>query len=189
MSRSRSRLFWKQILEVLTDVKASAHELHSPRLEYLGIAAVMRSFCEEFGKRRKVEIDFASHDLPGLASSDISLCLFRVPQEALYNAVKHRGVHRVEVQLWEELENVNFTVSDGGRVRARNDNERPRAWSDPNGGAGEVVERNVFNRIATQARHVNPRSNFPQVGKRCHVRGPLESTETSEPVTVSPKGV
>jgi signal transduction histidine kinase len=46
----------KQHLEVLTDVKASAHELHSPRLEYLDIAGVMRSFCKEFGERRKVQV-------------------------------------------------------------------------------------------------------------------------------------
>jgi PAS domain S-box-containing protein len=111
---NRMDAVWKQILEVLTDVKASAHELHSPRLEYLGIAAVISSFCEEFGKRRKVEIDFTSHDLLGLVSPDISLCLFRVLQEALYNAVKHSGVQRFEVQLWGESENVNLTVSDGG---------------------------------------------------------------------------
>jgi PAS domain S-box-containing protein len=105
---------WKQTLEVLDDVKACAHELHSPRLGYLGIAAVMRSFCEEFGKRRKVEIDFKSHDLPGLVSPDISLCLFRVLQEALYNAVKHSGVRRFEVQLWRQSDTVNLTVSDSG---------------------------------------------------------------------------
>jgi hypothetical protein len=33
---------WKQTLEILTDVKASAHELYSPRLEYLGVAAAAR---------------------------------------------------------------------------------------------------------------------------------------------------
>jgi PAS domain S-box-containing protein len=105
---------WKQTVEVLNDVKACAHELHSPRLEYLGIAAVMRSFCEEFGKRRKVKIDFRSHDLPSLVSPDISLCLFRVLQEALYNAVKHSGVRRFEVQLWRQSDTVNLTVSDSG---------------------------------------------------------------------------
>ena len=45
---SRMDAAWEQALEILTDVKALAHE-YSPRLEYLGIAAVMRSFCKEFG--------------------------------------------------------------------------------------------------------------------------------------------
>ena len=43
----------RKTLEILTDVKASAHELYSPRLEYLGIAAVMRTFCEEFAERKR----------------------------------------------------------------------------------------------------------------------------------------
>jgi PAS domain S-box-containing protein len=105
---------WKQTLEVLTDVKASAHELHSPRLEYLGIAAVMRSFCEEFGKRRSVEIDFRSHDLPSFVSPEISLCLFRVLQEALYNAVKHSGMRRINVELWKVSDEIHLTICDSG---------------------------------------------------------------------------
>jgi signal transduction histidine kinase len=69
-------------------VKSCAHELYSPRLQYLDIAGVMRSFCKEFGERRKVQVDFKSHDLPDLVMPDITLCLFRVLQEALHNAVK-----------------------------------------------------------------------------------------------------
>lgn len=122
---SRMDAVWRQTLGVLADVKASAHELHSPRLEYLGIAAVMRSFCEEFGQRKGVEIDFKSHDLPSFVSPNISLRLFRVLQEALYNAVKHSGVRYFEVRLWRLSEEIHLTVSDSGAgfdpEAARND--------------------------------------------------------------------
>ncbi|MGB2663258.1 MAG: ATP-binding protein, partial [Candidatus Acidiferrum sp.] len=104
---------WKQTLEILTDVKASAHELYSPRLEYLGVAAVMRIFCEEFGERKKVEIDFMSRGLPSLVQPDVSICLFRVLQEALHNGVKHSGVEKFRVQLWADDE-IHLTVSDSG---------------------------------------------------------------------------
>jgi signal transduction histidine kinase len=86
--------------EILTDVKTLAHELHSPRLEYLDIAAVMRSFCKEYGERKSVEIDFSNGDLPNRVPPDISLCLFRVLQEALHNAVKHSGERQFEVKLF-----------------------------------------------------------------------------------------
>jgi PAS domain S-box-containing protein len=105
---------WKQTLEILTDVKASAHELYSPRLEYLGIAAVMRSFCEEFGERKRVEIDFRNHGLPSLVRPDVSICLFRVLQEALYNGVKHSGVKKFKVQLWSASDAIHLTVRDSG---------------------------------------------------------------------------
>jgi PAS domain S-box-containing protein len=104
---------WKQTLEILTDVKASAHELYSPRLEYLGVAAVMRIFCEEFGERKKVEIDFRSRGLPILVQPEVSICLFRVLQEALHNGVKHSGVEKFRVQLWADDE-IHLTVSDSG---------------------------------------------------------------------------
>ena len=104
---------WKQTLEILTDVKASAHELYSPRLEYLSVAAVMRIFCEEFGERKKVEIDFRSRGLPSLEQPEVSVCLFRVLQEALHNGVKHSGVEKFRVQLWADDE-IHLTVSDSG---------------------------------------------------------------------------
>ena len=103
----------KQTLEILTDVKASAHELYSPRLEYLGIVAVMKIFCEEFGERKIVEIDFRSHGRPSLVQPEVSICLFRVLQEALHNGVKHSGVQKFLVQLWED-DQIHLTVSDSG---------------------------------------------------------------------------
>ncbi len=105
---------WRKTLEILTDVKASAHELYSPRLEYLGIAAVMKTFCEEFGERKRVEIDFRSHGFPSLVLPDVSICLFRVLQEALHNGVMHSGVQRFSVQLWCESDEIHLRVSDSG---------------------------------------------------------------------------
>ena len=101
-------------LEILTDVKASAHELYSPRLEYLGVAAVMRIFCKEFGERKKVEIDFRSHGVPRLVQPEVSICLFRVLQEALHNGVKHSRVQKFGVQLWRVADEIHLTVSDSG---------------------------------------------------------------------------
>ena len=92
----------RKTLEILTDVKASAHELYSPRLQYLGIAAVIRTFCEEFGERKGVEIDFTSHGFPSVVLPDVSICLFRALQEALHNGVMHSGVQKFSVQLWGE---------------------------------------------------------------------------------------
>jgi signal transduction histidine kinase len=54
----------KQTSEIATDVQSMSHGLHSSNLEYLGIAAAMRGFCQEFGEQQKVEIDFKTHDLP-----------------------------------------------------------------------------------------------------------------------------
>lgn len=62
--RSRMDTLLEQILEILSDVKALAHDLHSPRLEYLGIADVMSSFCEVFADRKSVEITLRATACP-----------------------------------------------------------------------------------------------------------------------------
>ena len=74
----------------------------------------MRGFCREFGEQQKVEIDFQSYDLPSPVSADISLCFFRVLQEALHNSAKHSGVRHFDVRLWGTSDEIHLTVMDSG---------------------------------------------------------------------------
>ena len=104
----------KQTSEIAADIQSLSHELHSSRLQYLGIVAAMSGFCREFGEQQKVEIDFKTHDLPVPLSPDISLCLFRVLQEALHNSTKHSGVRYFEVELWGTTDEIHLTISDAG---------------------------------------------------------------------------
>jgi signal transduction histidine kinase len=55
-----------------------------------------------------------AHDLPSPLSPDISLCLFRVLQEALHNSPKHSGVRRFEVRLGGTSDEIHLTVNDSG---------------------------------------------------------------------------
>jgi PAS domain S-box-containing protein len=112
--RSRMGELQKQVLDVATDIQSLSHELHSAKLQYLGIAGAMRGFCQEFGKQQKVEIDFQTRDLPTPLSPDTSLCFFRVLQEALHNAAKHSGVRHFEVRLWGTSDEIHLTVKDSG---------------------------------------------------------------------------
>jgi len=116
LSKVRRRLgkFQKQISEIAADIQSLSHELHSAKLQYLGIAAAMRSFCREFSKQQKVEIEFTSHDLPSRLEPDTSLYLFRVLQEAVHNSAKHSGVKHFEVRLWATSDEIHLTVKDSG---------------------------------------------------------------------------
>ena len=61
-----------------------------------------------------MQIDFNTHGLPSPLSPDISLCLFRVLQEALHNSAKHSGVRCFEVRLWGVSGEIHLTVRDFG---------------------------------------------------------------------------
>ena len=116
-TRVRRRLgeLQKKVSEIAADTQSLSHELHSARLQYLGIAAAMKGFCREFGDQQKVKIDFKANDLPTPLSADTSLCLFRVLQEALHNSAKHSGVQRFEVRLWGTADEIRLTVKDSGK--------------------------------------------------------------------------
>jgi PAS domain S-box-containing protein len=100
--------------EIGADIQSLSHELHSSRLQYLGLAAALRGFCQEFSEQQKVEVDFNAHDLPSPLPPDISLCFFRVLQEALHNAAKHSGVRHFEVRLWGTSGEIHLTITDPG---------------------------------------------------------------------------
>jgi len=84
---------------ILADVISLSHSLHSSKLQYLGLAAAIRGFCAEFAEHQDAEVDFAQDDISAPLPPEVSLCLFRVTQEALNNALKHSRVRRFQVQL------------------------------------------------------------------------------------------
>jgi PAS domain S-box-containing protein len=112
--RSRVDGLKKQTSEIATDIQSLSHELHSAKLEYLGMTAAMKGFCKEFGEQQKVDIDFQTNDLPSLVPPDVSLCFLRVLQEALHNSAKHSGARRFEVRLWGTSDAIHLTVQDSG---------------------------------------------------------------------------
>jgi PAS domain S-box-containing protein len=113
-SRSRLQELRDQLVEISSDVQNLSHELHSSKLEYLGVVAGIRSWCQEFAKRHKVEIDFRS-DVEGVLPMQVGMCLLRVLQEAVHNSVKHSGVKRMEVQLAGDSNRVHLAISDAGK--------------------------------------------------------------------------
>ena len=104
----------EKVSELESDVQALSHRLHSSKLEYLGLEAAASSFCRELSARQNIKIDFRCEGIPEDLSGDVSLCLFRVLQEALHNAEKYSGVSEVEVSLTGSPHEIKLTVHDSG---------------------------------------------------------------------------
>ncbi len=102
------------VAEIGTAVQTISHRLHSSKLEYLGIIGAARSFCKEFSEQQHAKIDFRHKNVPTDVPRDASLCLFRILQEALHNAVKHSGVRHFNVNLIGVANGVELTVQDSG---------------------------------------------------------------------------
>ncbi len=104
----------EDISNLAKDVQALSHRLHPARLDLMGIAPAARALCRETSKQRDVDITFEAENIPASLSKRIALCLYRVLQEALQNAVKHSGAGRIDVRLCAGAGQIELTVRDSG---------------------------------------------------------------------------
>ncbi|HVI78763.1 MAG TPA: ATP-binding protein, partial [Candidatus Acidoferrum sp.] len=112
--RIRLQELRKQTVEISTNVQALSHDLHTSKLDYLGVVAAMKSWCREFSERQSIEINFKD-SVSSVVPPEIGLALFRVLQEAVHNAVKHSGVKQVSAQIVERSDGIHLVISDSGR--------------------------------------------------------------------------
>jgi PAS domain S-box-containing protein len=104
----------KHCSEIANDVQTLSHKLHSSKLDYLGIGPALKGFCEEFSRQHEVTVEFRERNVPGDVPSDSALCLFRVTQEALRNAMKYSRTNSFAVELTSVADEVQLEVRDWG---------------------------------------------------------------------------
>lgn len=103
-----------QARTVATSVQALSHRLHSSKLEYLGLASALRGFCREFSEQHHVTVEFRDESVPDDVPEEIALCLFRVTQAAVVNALKHSGATVFRVRLSSSPQAIHLCVDDDG---------------------------------------------------------------------------
>ena len=85
--------------ELATDLHTLSHELHSSRLEHVGLVSALNGLCRDVSEKHKIEVQFKGCELGFKLPQDAALCLFRVTQEALANVAKHSGAKIAQVEL------------------------------------------------------------------------------------------
>jgi signal transduction histidine kinase len=113
-TRKKLEEIGQQCAEIAGDIQSLSHELHSSKLDYLGLVEGTRAFCDELSNQFEVNVRFRSDNVPRVLPKDVSLCLFRIMQEALHNALKYSGVREFEVDLRGTGGEVQLEVRDSG---------------------------------------------------------------------------
>jgi PAS domain S-box-containing protein len=96
------------------DVGKLSHQLHSTELELLGFAVAVKALCREFSESYHLPVNFNCFGVPDNLPADVSLCLFRVMQEALHNVAKHSRATRIDVELRGSPKSLHLRISDDG---------------------------------------------------------------------------
>ena len=95
-------------------IRTLSHELHPSVLQHAGLVPTLRRHCADVGRQHRLTVTFSADDPPGRLSPDLALCLFRVAQEALANAVRHAQPRTIAVQLLVKNDGIELSVADDG---------------------------------------------------------------------------
>ena len=96
-----------------SDIHGISHDLHSYKLQHLGLKPALKDLCRRLSQPNfHIHLDVDDMDEP--ASKDVSLCLYRVVQEALNNAFKHAHTLVVAVTLTKIRDMFYMTIQDAG---------------------------------------------------------------------------
>jgi signal transduction histidine kinase len=104
----------QQLNEVISDVHNLSHQLHSSKLQHLGLEVALNEICRQISRQHALPIQFTSDGIPFPLEEDLALCFYRVAQEALNNSVKHSGASRVDVRLAACEGTLSMTIKDYG---------------------------------------------------------------------------
>ncbi len=151
----------EQVSELAVCFHETSRTLHPATLDDLGLCAALKVECAVFSEQHGIPVKFSARTLPERLPEDISLCLYRVVQESLWNIRKHARARQVRVALRGGDGAIGLAVEDDGCGFAR---EAVRG----RGGLGLVsMEERV--RLVNGSVSIAPR---PGGGTRVEVRVP-----------------
>ena len=90
-----------------------SHRLHPSKLRLIGLVPALNGLQRELA-RADLSITIDHEQVPPGLPADVTLCLFRVVQEALHNALKYSAAKRVTVRLVGSWDGLSLTVADDG---------------------------------------------------------------------------
>ena len=103
----------KRSQTIARSVHDLSHRLHPAKLRLIGLVASLSGLQRDFAQP-ELEISFSHRDVPGNLPHDVTMCFFRIAQEALQNAVKHGQARHISMTLEHGGGNLELTVVDDG---------------------------------------------------------------------------
>ena len=102
-----------QVQTIAKSVHDMSHRLHPAKLRLLGLVGAVHGLQAEMS-HPGIAITFTHQNVPPALSQELTLCVFRIVQEALQNAIKYSHGHKVSVELRGEPESLLLIVEDDG---------------------------------------------------------------------------
>ena len=95
-------------------VRDLSHRLHPAKLRLIGLVAALHGLQREL-LHSGIVITVTHDNVPSTLPPDLTLCLFRIAQEALHNTLRYSGAHVASVHLSGEAGRLALVIADDGR--------------------------------------------------------------------------
>lgn len=112
---SEVEVLQERLHSIIDDVRRISRNLHPSVLRHVGLPAALSALCQYEAEQRKLALTFEADLQMAALSEDVSLCLYRVVQEALRNIVQHAAATAVRVTLERHAKWVGLLIEDDGR--------------------------------------------------------------------------
>src|SRR5688572_261516 len=100
--------------QIASTIHALSHRLHPAKLRLLGLVPTIEGLCRDESLASGVEVRCAASDVPEKLPDATELCLFRVAQESVRNALRHSGATTIDVALSRQGAQLTLMVADNG---------------------------------------------------------------------------
>ncbi len=104
----------QNLRSLVSDVHNLSHRLHFAQLEHIGLKGAITELCRQIARSYGLEIDLQVDAAPVGLAQDVSLCFYRVAQEALNNVVKHSKSDTAELMLNQKPGLLRMQIRDLG---------------------------------------------------------------------------
>jgi len=95
-------------------IRNLSHELHPSVLSHQGLVTTLRRHCADLARFHPFTITVTAAEDADILSPEVALCLFRVAQETISNAVRHSQAGKVAIELAPDNDGIEMRVSDDG---------------------------------------------------------------------------
>jgi signal transduction histidine kinase len=151
---------------ISTSVRELSHRLHPSKLRLIGLVAALENLRRDLSPPH-LPIAFCQRNVPAEIDENVALCVFRVAQEALRNAVKHSAAAHIWIDLTGGPSSVALTITDDGKGFDVN--------SPPNAGLGLISMRERVESVGG----VLEIDATPASGTSLKVTVPIQASESS----------
>lgn len=104
-----------ELVRISKDVHDMSYRLHPALIDDLGLVAALQTECAKMRRYTNATIVERIDEIREKIPADLALCLYRITQESLHNAIKYAEAGTIEIVLNLERQSLILTVRDNGK--------------------------------------------------------------------------